>query len=145
MFLREMSFQEKSAWIMILALIISGFFYFSGVVHLSMSLGSLVPPLLPSLIKYTVTLVIISAVSHIVMAAMNPKEANQKLDERERGIFDRAGHWSGFILGFGVVMALGGYLFSYNGDIMFYTILATLMLAQIAEYVLRIVFYRKMM
>ncbi|NVK89393.1 MAG: hypothetical protein HWE13_14750 [Gammaproteobacteria bacterium] len=138
-----MSFQEKSAWAMILALTLAGAIYFSSVIHLSLEIGEIIPPLLPSLVIYTVIVVAMAAGSHIVIALLNPKEANAKLDERERAIFDRAGHWSGVVLGFGVVMALGWYLFSYDGHLMFYAILLTLMVAQLIEYFLRIAFYKR--
>ena len=39
-------------------------------------------------------------------------------------------------------MSLGFYLLSRNGDLLFYSVFASLMLGQLMEYVFQIVFYR---
>ncbi len=75
-------------------------------------------------------------------AILAPKEANAAADERERSIFDRAGHYSSYFMGAGVVMSLGAYMFVRSGDLLFYTVFASLMVGQIMEYVFQIVFYR---
>lgn len=137
-----MAFQEKSAWVMSVALVLGGVFYFVAVSDLSTAIGQLAPPILPSIIKYTIILTVVSVVGHIVIAAMTPKDANAPLDEREQTILIRAGHYSSYLLGAGVLLSLGGYLVIHSGDALFYGVFASLMISQFAEYVIRIFYYR---
>ena len=137
-----MAFHEKSAWILSLALLLGGIFYFGVVARISAEIGRLVPPLLPLVAVYTAILVAVAIVGHIVIALMAPKEANAPLDERERQLTVRASHHSGLIFGGGVIVSLGLYLFSYNGDLLFYCVFGSLMISHLAEYGLQIVLYR---
>lgn len=137
-----MPFHEKSAWIMSVSLLLGGAFYCAVVGSLSAELGRLAPPNLPTVVIYTVILTILAVVGHIIAAIAAPKEANGPLDERERRITDRAGHLSSYILGLGVLLALTAYLFSYDGNLLFYGVFASLMLSQLGEYALQIFYYR---
>jgi uncharacterized membrane protein (DUF485 family) len=137
-----MPFQEKSAWLMSFTLLLGGIFYFGVVAAMSAGMGTLAPPLLPVVVVYTVILTIIAAISHIVIAIFAPKEANASLDERERRIFDRAAHLSGYVFGSGVILSLGVYLITYNGNLLFYSVFGSLMLSQLFEYVFQIALYR---
>ena len=137
-----MPFQEKSAWIMSFALILCGIFYFSAVKTISDAAGELTSPVLPLVAMYTVGLIAVAIIGQIAIAIFSPKDANAPLDERERDIFLRASHYSGYVLATGVVMALGFYLLSYSGDVLFYTVFASLMISQLADYGFRIFLYR---
>ena len=137
-----MAFQEKSAWVMSIALLIGGAGYFASVAWLSAQLGELAPPVLPFVVVYTVFLVLVAIAGHAVVAMFAPREASAPQDERDQRIVERAGHWSGYVLGAGIVTFLGLYLFSFDGRVMFYGIFACLMLSQLTEYILRITFYR---
>lgn len=127
---------------MSVALLVGGFFYFGTVAALSSEMGQLGPPLMPLLIIYTILLVALSVVGHIVIAIMSPKEANAKPDERDRLINHKAGHFSGYFFGGGVLLSLFGYLFFYDGNLLFYSVFASLMISQIAEYIFQIYYYR---
>ena len=87
-------------------------------------------------------LVVIAVIGHIVIGILTPREANAAPDERERLIIARAGHFSGYVLGAGVLSALAGYLLTYDGNLLFYGTFASLMLAQLAEYLLQIAGFR---
>ncbi len=137
-----MAFKEKSAWIMSVALILGGLFYAVHVADLSSAGPGIAAPTRPSLVVYTLILIVIAIVGHIVIASLAPKDANAPTDERERRIFDRAAHWSSYVLGFGVIVSLIGYLFNYDGHLLFYGVFASLMLSQLTEYLLQIWFYR---
>tara|TARA_B100000809_G_C14844895_1_gene426141 strand:- start:162 stop:584 length:423 start_codon:yes stop_codon:yes gene_type:complete len=137
-----MSFQEKSAYVMVVALLLGGGLYFYEVLSQSMGLDGWISPAIPGLLKLTLMLVIVSIIGHIIIAAISPKEAEAKLDERETQIFNRAGSLSGFILGFVVIVSLGNYLMSEDGSLLFYTIFAGLIVSQLAEYMSRIFLYR---
>ena len=137
-----MPFQEKSAWVMSIALLVGGAVYFKAVAAASETLGYLAPPNLPSLLTYTVILIVIAVVGHIVIAATAPEDANEATDEREKRANERAGHWSGYVLGAGVILALGLYLFTYDGNVMFYVLFGSLMLSQLVEYGVQILLLR---
>ena len=124
------------------ALTVGGLFYFLPVVSGGTGSGQLASPQMPQIVAYTVCLVVIAVIGHIVIAALAPKDADAPADEREQLIFDRAGHYSSYLLAAGVLVSLGSYLVSGNGDLMFYVVFASLIVSHLAEYVLQIIFYR---
>ena len=136
-----MAFREISAWIMVLALLLGGAFYVEAVMGLSAALGELAPPVLPLVVVYT--LVAVAIVGHVVAAVIAWRDAGAPADERDREIEKRASHLSSYVLGAGVVLALGVYLLNQQGDLLFYLVFASLMLSNLAEYALQIVFYRR--
>ena len=137
-----MPFREKSAWIMSFALLLAGVFYFYVVAVTLSESGHLAQPMLPLVVVYTVCLVLLSVVGHVAIAIWAPKDANATLDERERQIFNRAGHHSSYVIASGIVMSLGLYLFSHDGDLLFYTVFASLIIGQVMEYAFQIFLYR---
>ena len=139
----RMSFHEKSAWVMLIALSITTALYISSLLGLSSVAGHLIEPSLPMLIAYTIVLVVISVVGQIVIAILAPKDANSALDERDQGILVKASHWSSFILGFGVVSGLLHYLVFANGGMLFYIVFGSLVFSQIVEYMAQIFLYRR--
>ena len=137
-----MPFREKSAWIMSATLLVVGLFYFYAVAAVWSESGSLAQPMLPLVIAYTVILIVLSVVGHVAIGILAPKDANAPPDERERQIISRSGHYASYAIAIGIVMSLGVYLFSRNGDLLFYTVFASLMIGQILEYVFQIILYR---
>lgn len=137
-----MSFREKSAWIMLTALLSGCLLYFTQIKSMSYSLGELAQPTIPIVIFFTVSLLLVAVVGHIIIAILSPKEANASSDERERKIFDRAAHLSSHVFTTGVVLSLTLYLISYDGNMLFYGAFGSLILGQLAEYVFQIYFYR---
>lgn len=87
-----MPFREKSAWVMSAALFLGGIFYFRAILSTWSESGQLVSPGIPLVLVYTGFLVVIAIVGHIVAVASAPKDADAPVDERERQIFNRAGH-----------------------------------------------------
>tara|TARA_R110002072_G_scaffold31735_17_gene97673 strand:+ start:4015 stop:4437 length:423 start_codon:yes stop_codon:yes gene_type:complete len=137
-----MPFREKSAWVMSLALLSAGIFYFIAVAVIWNESGQLAHPMLPLVIVYTICLTIIAALGHAIIAALAPKEANAPADERELKIIYSAGHYSSHIFAVGTLLSLGWYLFSGDGDLLFYTVFASFMAGQIMEYAIQIFLYR---
>ena len=137
-----MSFREKSAWIMSVALLLGGWFYLSVVSQMSAALGHLAPPNVPIVVKYSLLLVALAVIGHIVAAAVSPRDATAPVDERERLILDRAGNLSGNLLGVAVLVSLGHYLYWQDGNLLFYCVFASLLISQLAEYALQIMLYR---
>ena len=137
-----MSFREKSAWVMSLALVVAGAFYLLVVVRMSATVGEIAPPLAPVVAVYVAALTLVAVFGHAIVAALSPKEANAAADERDRLIVARAGSLGGVVLAAGIVCAMGYYLFTYSGNALFHGVLVSLMLAQLAEYLRQIVLYR---
>jgi hypothetical protein len=137
-----MTFREKSAWIMAVALTLSGIGYFWIVGSMSLAIGAVAPPLLPVAGLYVVALVAAAITGHVVAAVLAPKEADAAADERDKQIGARASQAGGMLLGVGVVLSLLFYTVSMDGHILFHGVFAALMLGQIVEYAAQIYFYR---
>lgn len=135
-----MSFKEKSAWLMFCLLSVTGLAYFYVVIY---STETLLPPLMPLIVVYTAALIALAVFGHILIALWNPKEANASRDERDRVIDVRSSHLSSYVLSLGTLLSLGIYLVLYDSNLLFYSIFASLMLSQIAEYLLQIFYHRK--
>ncbi len=138
-----MSFREQSAWVMIVILTGGGLWYFNMIRKASQALGETAPPIIPFVISYIVLIVIASIVAFTVLGIASPEAANAPADERERWAESRAGDWSGYVLGGGVMLGLLYYPLNMDGNMLYHIGFASLMLSQIAEYGLQIWFYRR--
>ena len=137
-----MSFREKSAWVMAVLMTLTGLYYLNLVVGVSRQLGAPAPPV-GIFIAYVVLVVIGSVAAQVVLALSAPKEANAPADERERPALQRAGNWSGLVLAGAAVTSLLHYLQHGNGDLLFHTVLGSLIVSQIAEYAFQIALLRR--
>lgn len=145
-----MSFREKSAWVMVIALLIAGVNYLVTVGDASARLGHIAPPSSGLVLAYIISLTLIAVFGQIVIAALSPKdESGAAADERDRLIAARAGSTFGLVLAVGVIGLLITYVFGpfvkspVNADMLFQGTLLSLMIAQIAEYAAQIWFYRR--
>ena len=139
---REMSYREMSAWIMGFALLIGMIFYFGLIVSVSLKIGEVVAPIMPSIIFFTLILLTTAIVGHIFAAIYVRKEALASRDERDRRIAARAGVLSGYVFASGIILSLASYLYYFDGNLLFYGVVASLIISQLVEYVLRIFLYR---
>lgn len=137
-----MSFREKSAWAMAAVMTLAGLYYLNLFVGAYRQLGSAPPPV-GIFVTYAVIVIIGSIAAQVALAASAPRESGAPADERERPLLQRAGHWSGIVLGFGAIGALLHYLQHGNGDLLFHSVLASLIVSQIAEYGFQIAFLRR--
>ena len=137
-----MSFREKSAWVMAALMIVSGATYLWLVVSVSRAIGQTAPPL-AAVIPYVLLVVVGAIIVQTVLALLTPREADAPADERERQIQLRADAWSGVVLGLGAVTSLGAYVFQGDGAMLFHMIAASLIAAQVAEYAIVIVLFRR--
>ena len=136
-----MSFREKSAWLMALLMTAAGLYYFHVVRGASQALGETAPPAL--VIAFIILVVAGAIVGQIVLALSLRKEANAPADERERLVQQRAGNWSGLVLATGAVLSLGHFMVHADGNMLFHLVMASLIVAQIAEYAFQIVLVRR--
>jgi hypothetical protein len=137
-----MSFREKSAWAMAVLTILAGLYYLNLLVAESRGLGAPAPPA-GIFVTYVVIVVIGSVAAQVALAISAPKDANAPADERERPVLQRAGNWSGVVLGLGTVTSLILYLQHGNGDLLFHCVLGSLIVSQVAEYGLQIALFRR--
>lgn len=140
--MKNMAFNEKSAWAMLVALGLAAVVYVGPLLAAFLSAGQVVPPA-PVAILFVIVLIVLSILTHILVALSNPSEATETRDERDRSAILFAGHWSGIVLGFGVIMSLLSYLGLRSGDILFHGVFVSLILASLIEYALKIIAYRR--
>ncbi|MEW4448321.1 hypothetical protein [Qipengyuania sp. JC766] len=131
-----MSFREKSAWVMEFVVLATGLFY------ADLIIGAPDAPFIGPLIPYVLAVIVLSIVVQTVLGIASPREANAPADERERMAIDRAGHWSGTVLGLGVITAVGFYAAGADGTLLAHMVVGALILSALAEYALQIVFFR---
>jgi hypothetical protein len=136
-----MSFREKSAWLMALLMTGAGLYYFHLVRGASQALGETAPPVV--VIAFILLVVIGAIVGQTVLALWLRKEAAAPADERERLVQQRAGSWSGLALAAGAVLSLGHFMIWGDGNMLFHLVLASLIVAQIAEYGFQILLFRR--
>ncbi len=138
-----MTFLEKSAWIMSGALLLAGGFYVYALNAAWTALGQAPPPNIGFAVVLTVPLVALAIFGHAVAALGNPAEANAPEDERDRRVAWRAGNLSGALLGAITIFVIGFLAMFGSANMAFHMLVLGLVIAQLAEYVLTIFFYRR--
>lgn len=137
-----MSFHEKSSWVMVLSLLVSSALYFFIMLSMSQA-GNLAAPNLPVLIVFTIVLTVLATIGHILIAALKPSEAIDTVDEREQQFFAKAKSIASNVLAVGIFISLFLFIFSTSGNLLFYMVLGSLIVSQLTEDIMKIVFYRK--
>jgi hypothetical protein len=138
-----MSFREKSAWLMVGVLALTGGYYAVQTAANWIALGEAPPPSLKIALVYLVFVVIGASVAMATLGAASPKEANAPADERERIALERASHWAGWIVSVFAIIGVLQYYAQRDGDLMFQIVMAGLMISQFAEYVFQIFLFRR--
>ncbi|KPL68544.1 hypothetical protein SZ64_10765 [Erythrobacter sp. SG61-1L] len=85
----------------------------------------------------------LSILVHVPLAMAERKAAQQPADEREQLAIARAGRWSGVVMSVAAVSGALLYLAHGNGNLLFYSVIMALILAQFADYALQIWFFRR--
>lgn len=136
-----MSFQEKSAWAMLV--IIAGVygFYFADVIPQALAQPVPIDEVAGRLFRMVILLVVLGVVAHIAIAILNPSQSDES-DERDRHIEMRADARSGYVVGAGAISALGLALLEQPLFWIAHAILAALVLGEIAKSIFRIIDYR---
>ena len=139
--MKNLSFNEKSAWAMIVALLGAGGLYTGSVLSAFFTAGGILPPGRLAIL-FVVLLVLISIVTHIAVAISAPSEAEETRDERDKTALHFAGNWSGIALGIGTITSLLAYLVVRDGDLLFHCMFLSLIVASLVDYVMRLIAYR---
>ena len=137
-----MSFQEKSAIFIVGSLVVVYGAYFALIGRISAVTPAVEIAYKPLLILAVVPLALLVAFSHIVLAILNPKEANA-YDERDRLITLRAERLGGYVLAVGVFTGLVLAMIELRSFYIANALLLAWVLAEITDNAAKIVFYRQ--
>ena len=134
-----MSFRERSAWAMAAVLLVTGLLY------LQIALGHSAEGSteIHDLVHWVILVIIGSIIVQVALAIASRKEAKLPADERERIAIYRAGNWSGIVMAVCAVSGALNYLVHGNGDILFHSVIGSLVAAQFADYAFQIYFFRR--
>ncbi len=138
-----MTFNEKSAWIMAIALTLLGFIYGQGVVVETSLRGETAPPNIGLISSLTLILIIGAIVGHILVSALDIDGVDADGDERDTSINRRSGNIAGYVLGFGIFGGLAHFYIHGDGNMLFHIGVASLIISQISQDILSIIFYRR--
>ena len=136
----QASFEEKSAWMTLGALVIVFGLYFVAALRLLSSGVTEVIPFLPLLTLAVVLLVVILVASHVIVAIGSRPDGR---DERDRLISWRAEHGSSWVLGVGTLAAIFGLATPVGPAWIANGLLLALFLSEVANYSLRVFYYRR--
>lgn len=136
-----MSFREKSAWLMGLLTLAAGIYYLRFVYRASQHFGVTAPPGI--VIVFVFLMIVGAVVAQVVLALSSPSGSRRPADERERLIHQRSSHWSGLVLATGAVSSLGYFMLYRDGNMLFHSVMASLIVAQIAQYGFEIILVQK--
>jgi hypothetical protein len=138
----SVSYRELSAWVMGMLMAGAGLFYLKLTLDAGGATGWEAPPV-AVFIPYVGLLIVASIIAQTTLAALKPREADAPADERERPLLDRAGNWSGYVLGAGAVGSLIHFLAHGDGDLLFHMLMGSLIVAQTAEYAFQVLLFRR--
>jgi len=137
-----MSFRELSAWVMAAVMVCTGLYYLRGYLAASHALGGGVPGF-AALAPYAVFAVAAAIAAQIAITVFEPKGAERAPDERERPALWRAGHWAGLVQGGLCIGALQYVIHNDDPAILFHLLVASLIVSQLLECALQILFLRR--
>jgi hypothetical protein len=140
----NVSFKEKSIWISlaIITFILVGYF---SQVYQGLVSGNLDKTAVSGLFMgAVVSIIVLEIVSHIVIAALNVKDADQPSDERDQLFSMKAGNISGWVLGIGVLI-IAAQTFKQELDSLWVAnlLLFAVFVSQVVSYALQIFYYRR--
>ena len=124
----DLSFREKSLWLMLVTLVASFGFYFATV--LPPSAADVVPQQVVLFVIAVVTLVIMQIVGHILIAIVDRRA---ETDERDRLIELKGTRNASYVLATGVFVALCAAMVTDGNFVFTHLLLASWVLAQMVE------------
>jgi hypothetical protein len=144
----NLSFQEKSLWLMLASLVIAFGFYFVSVLgaHAALAAQSpdlardLAPPDVGLFVAAVILLVVLSVAGHVVIALV---DRNPQTDERDRLIGLKGTSYASYVLATGVFLALTAAAFTRGNFVFTHVLLAFWVLAQLVAIGSQLVMYRR--
>ncbi len=134
----DLSFQEKSLWLMFVSLVVVFAFYFGTV--LPSDAVDVMPQQVAIFVVAIVGLVIMQIAGHIVIAIVDRRT---ETDERDRLIQLKGMRNAGYVLATGVFLALCVALISEGNFVFTHVLLASWVLAQLVEIGSQLFLYRR--
>lgn len=138
--LASASFEERSVWVQLMALVaVLGSYFVVAVLLLSKGVTTLIA-FVPLVIAAVVLLVVVLVVGHIVVAIASRPEGR---DERDRLIEWRAESGASWILGVGILAAIAGLIVSVDSVWIAHVLLLAMLVSEVAKLILQLVYYRR--
>lgn len=134
------SFNEKSAWIQFLSLLVIGAIYGVSATNLMENGATNIGAFVPLLIKTGVLLILVMIVSHIVLAIITKPE---KADERDLMITVKSLGGSSRVLEVCVLVAIIAIINSVSIVWVMHGLVISLILAELVMLAMQIIFYRR--
>lgn len=135
----DTSFEEKSVWIQLLSLLAVLGYYFFAAGRMWAAGITPIQAYVPLFIAAVVVLILVQIVAHTVAAVVSRPGGR---DERDRLIGWRAESNSAWILGVGVLLAIGGLAMAVEGVWVAHLLLLAMLLSEVIKLVLQIIYYR---
>ena len=143
-FLNSMSFREKSLWASTAIMVYLWTWYFGRVGSAVFDGTTDRDETIGIFVSMVVILIILEVISHILVAVLNPGEADDPLDERDRQIAWRAGSHASWMIGGGVItIAMFAMFRDISAIAMVHLLILWLMAVEIASDALQIFYYRR--
>ncbi len=138
-----MTFTEKSSWVMAILLSGLGILYAQSVLEISQTLGETAPPNIGYIAFLTIILIGAAIITHIIIAVLDLEGADAADDERDTQISRRSGSIAGYVLGLGVFGGLWHYYTHSDGNMLFHILVVSMIISQVSQDILSIIFYRR--
>jgi hypothetical protein len=140
-----MSFREKSAWILLVTLVLTSLLW---ALHFPWGSDFTLAPepnrfVFLALVLATISFVVIVVVAHVVVAVLAPREANARADEREQLIGLKATRLGAYVY---AILSLSSVFLIHHGanEIgLAYFLVASLVIAEMVNCAARIVYHRR--
>ena len=138
-----MSFREKTHWVTLIVILAAFGWYFlqlhtvlpHGPGNIAASGGLLT--------GVTITIILAMSVVIGIIAAMNPREAHLKDDERDRAIHWRGTHYAYYPIVIGVWLCIGAIFYGYSAATILHSLLAVVVLAEVVRIGSQLWLYRR--
>lgn len=134
----DISFQEKSLWLMFVSLVAAFGFYFSTV--FPADTANLQPHQVVLFVVAVVLLVIMQVAGHVVIAIVDRRT---ETDERDRSIGLKGTRNASYVLATGIFLALCAAVLTDGNFIFSHVLLASWVLAQLVETGSQLFLYRR--
>lgn len=134
------SFEEKSVWIQLISLTVGLGVYFVAAGYVLYDGANVLIAYMPSFAVAVAFIVAVNVAGHIVVAVASRPDDR---DERDRLIAWRAESHSSWVLGAGVIVAIGSIIASVGEVWVAHLLLLSLFLAEVGKDVIQLVYYRR--
>ena len=137
---KNTSFEERSIWIQLIGLSVGLGLYFVVAAGMLLDGVTVLAAYMPLFAVAVAVVVAVNAAGHIALAIASRPGGP---DERDRLIGWRAESRSSWILGLGVIVAIGCMIVSVGEAWVAHLLLLSLFIAEVAKNILQIVYYRR--